>query len=50
MNYSAKRQHSCIIINRTPYVTVDMTTKNAVQADAAQGARVGAMGLAEVVA
>ncbi|AWF50175.1 MULTISPECIES: hypothetical protein [Klebsiella] len=27
MNYSAKRQYSCIIINRTPYVTVDMTTK-----------------------
>jgi hypothetical protein len=27
VNYSAKRQYSCIIINRTPYVTVDMTTK-----------------------
>ncbi|MEQ5191596.1 hypothetical protein N5863_11410 [Klebsiella pasteurii] len=48
MNYSAKRQYSCIIINRTPYVTVDITTK---KNGTGEGPRKGApaQGLAEVV-
>lgn len=48
MNYSVKRQYSCIIINRTPYVTVDITTKKTALA---RGPRKGApaQGLAEVV-
>ncbi|ENE4806181.1 hypothetical protein [Klebsiella michiganensis] len=48
MNYSAKRQYICIIINRTPYVTVDMTTK---KRSAGGMARKGALaqGLAAVV-
>jgi len=48
VNYSAKRQYSCIIINRTPYVTVDITTKkNGTGGGPRKGAP--AQGLAEVV-
>jgi hypothetical protein len=48
VNYSEKCQYNCIIINRTPYVTVDITTKKR-SADGMPRKCASAQGLAEVV-